>query len=134
MSAFEKITAQQQGKEHTPVWMVGQQLKDMLQDDPTLEEILDKDLDVKGMALADCAAKIKAFADEYHRKIKGNCIWKASSGNSTVCPASVRCRILHRSLSGRRKRHWISATFCEVTHGQGTDPAATAEPPHAGPA
>lgn len=74
MSAFEKITAQQQGKEHTPVWMVGQQLKDMLQDDPTLEEILDKDLDVKGMALADCAAKIKAFADEYHRKIKGNCI------------------------------------------------------------
>lgn len=74
MSAIEKITAQQQGKEGTDVWMVGQQLKDILRADPSLEEIVDKDLDVKGMSLANCAKRIKAFADEQHKKVKGSCV------------------------------------------------------------
>ena len=64
MSAFEKITAQQKGREGTPAWMVGEQLKDMCRDDARCEALLDKDLDVKDMSLEKAAAKIKAFADK----------------------------------------------------------------------
>lgn len=65
MSAFEKITAQQKGKDGTPAWMVGEQLKDMCRMDPRCEELLDKDLDVKEMGLEKAAAKIKEFADKH---------------------------------------------------------------------
>lgn len=76
MSVYEKIDAQCKGKEYTPVWGVGQQLKGILQADPSMEEIVDKDLDAKGMSLADCEKKIKARADEIHKtqKLKGVCI------------------------------------------------------------
>lgn len=73
MNVLEKIAAQQ-GEKYTDIWMVGQQLKDILRADPSLGEIVDKDLDVKGMLLADCAKKIKAWADEQHKKQKGNCV------------------------------------------------------------
>ena len=74
MSAIEKIRAQQAGKESTDVWMVGHQLKDILREDPSLEEILDTDLDVEEMSLTHCAGKIKEYADELHRKQKGSCV------------------------------------------------------------
>lgn len=60
--AIDKITAQQP-KERTPVWMVGEQLKDMLRAEPHLAELVAQDLDVKEMSLAECEKKIKAFAD-----------------------------------------------------------------------
>lgn len=63
-TALDKITAQQP-KERTPVWMVGEQLKDMLRAEPELAEIVAQDLDVKEMALAECEKKIKAFADKH---------------------------------------------------------------------
>ena len=65
MSAFEKITAQQKGKDMTPAWMVGEQMKDMCRMDPRCEELLDKDLDVKEMGLEKAAAKIKEYADKH---------------------------------------------------------------------
>lgn len=74
MSALVKILEQQEGKQHTDVWMVGQQLKGILRANPSLEEIMDKDLDVKEMSLACCARKIKAWADEQHKQVKGNCV------------------------------------------------------------
>lgn len=74
MTVYEKIAAQQKGHEHTDIWMVGQQLKDILHGDPALEEIVDKDLDVKEMSLSNAAKKIKAFADEQHKKTKGSCV------------------------------------------------------------
>lgn len=74
MNVYEKIEAQRKGKEYTDVWMVGQQLMDMLRRDPSLEEIVDKDLEVNGMGLADCAKKIKAWADEKHKEIKSRAI------------------------------------------------------------
>lgn len=74
MTVYEKIAAQQKGQENTDVLMVGQQLKDILRGDPALEEIVDKDLDVKDMSLANAAKKIKAYADEQHRKNKGSCV------------------------------------------------------------
>lgn len=63
-TALDKITAQQP-KERTPVWIVGEQLKDMLRAEPHLADIVAQDLDVKEMALAECEKKIKAFADKH---------------------------------------------------------------------
>lgn len=63
-AALDKITAQQP-KERTPVWMVGEQLKDILRGEPHLADIVAQDLDVKEMSLAECEKKIKAFADKH---------------------------------------------------------------------
>ena len=70
MTVFEKIEAQQQGKENSAVWMVGEQLKEICQQEPASAELVDKDLDMKGMSLADCEKQIKAYADKNR---KGNC-------------------------------------------------------------
>ena len=74
MSVYEKIGAQQKGREHTDVFMAGQQLKDILRDDPSPEEIVDKDLDVAEMSLVHCAKQIRAWADEQHKQAKGSCV------------------------------------------------------------
>lgn len=70
MTVYEKIAAQQNGHEDTEIWTVGQQLKDILRDDPALEEIVDKDMDVKEMSLVNAAKKIKDWADAQHKKTK----------------------------------------------------------------
>ena len=72
MTVYEKIEAQQKGREYTDAWGVGEQLKDILRADPSLEEIVSQDLDVKEMSLTAAAKKIKAWADEKHKKTKGN--------------------------------------------------------------
>ena len=67
MNVFEKIEAQQKGKEETAPWMVGEQLKDILRGQPELQELVDKDIDNKGMGLEDCEKKLKAYADKHHK-------------------------------------------------------------------
>lgn len=76
MSVYDKIDAQCEGKEYTTAWGVGQQLKDILRGDPSLEDIVDKDLDVAEMSLEKCEKKIKARADELHKahNLKQVCI------------------------------------------------------------
>ena len=64
MTVFEKISAQQ-GKERTPVWMVGEQLKEICEREPRSAELVAQDLDVPEMSLAHCEKKIKAFADAH---------------------------------------------------------------------
>ena len=64
MSAFDLIRAQQ-GQERTAVWMVGEQLMDILRREPELQEIAEQDLQREGMTLADCEKKIKAYADKH---------------------------------------------------------------------
>lgn len=64
MDVFEKIRAQQP-KERTPVWMVGEQLADIIRHDVAAQEIVSRDLDTAGMSLADCEKKIKAYADKH---------------------------------------------------------------------
>lgn len=64
MDVFEKIRAQQP-KERTPVWMVGEQLADIIRHDLAAQEIVSRDLDAESMGLADCEKKIKAFADKH---------------------------------------------------------------------
>ena len=70
MDVFEKIAALQKGKEGMAPWMVGEQLKDICRREPECAELVEKDLDVKGMGLEDCEKKIKAYADGHK---KGNC-------------------------------------------------------------
>lgn len=70
---IEKITEQQQGKENTDAFMVGEQLKDICRMNPDAVEIVLQDLDVPEMAIEKAAEKIKAYADEQHKKNKGNC-------------------------------------------------------------
>ncbi|MDO5399154.1 MAG: hypothetical protein Q4G33_14650 [bacterium] len=74
MDVYEKIAAQQNGKENTPAYMVGEQLKDIIRGNADIEELVTQDLDVEEMSIEKCAAKIKAHADEKHKKLKGNCI------------------------------------------------------------
>ena len=64
MDVFEKIRSQQP-KERTPVWMVGEQLADIIRHDAAAQEIVSRDLDAEGMSLADCEKKIKAYADKH---------------------------------------------------------------------
>ena len=71
--AIRKIEVQQP-KEHTSVWGLGEQLKDMLRAQPELAEIVCQDLDNKGMGIAECERKIKARADEIHRMAKGGSV------------------------------------------------------------
>lgn len=67
--AIEKITAQQP-KERTAVWMVGEQLKDILRAEPHLAELVAQDLEVEAMSIAKCEKKL----DEYAKKHKvGGC-------------------------------------------------------------
>ena len=84
MTVYEKIEAQQKGKEYTDVWGVGEQLKDILRADPSLEEIISQDLDVKEMSLTAAAKKIKAWADK-HRK-----------SNCAVVPPNVAEEIIRK--------------------------------------
>lgn len=67
----EKIRAQQ-GVEGTDVWMIGEQLLEIAEREPASAELLEKDLEVAAMSLPEAAKTMKAFADEKHRKIKGN--------------------------------------------------------------
>lgn len=62
--AIEKITAQQPKTENA-VWMVGEQLKDMLRTEPGLAEIVSRDMEVAEMSLTNCEKKIKAWADQH---------------------------------------------------------------------
>lgn len=61
--AIMKISAQQP-KERTAVWMVGEQLKDILRQEPHLAEIVLQDLEREAMSIAKCEKKIKEFADK----------------------------------------------------------------------
>lgn len=71
MTVFEKIEAQQKGKEDTPAWMVGEQLKDICRNDPCCAELILQDLDNGDMSIDKAERKIKAYADKQKRV--GNC-------------------------------------------------------------
>lgn len=82
MTVFEKIEAQQKGKENTAPWMVGEQLKDICRGDPHCAELVDKDLDNKSMSIEYAEKKIKAYADKH------------KTGNFACVPPNVAERIL----------------------------------------
>ena len=63
-AAIRKIE-QQQPKERTAVWMVGEQLKDLLRREPQWAGMVAQDLDNEAQTLAAVEKKIKAFADKH---------------------------------------------------------------------
>lgn len=67
MTVFEKIEAQQKGRENTAPWMVGEQLKDICRSDPKCAELVAQDLDNASMSIVEAEKKIKAWADK-HKK------------------------------------------------------------------
>ena len=75
--AIAAITAQQP-KERTDVWMVGEQLKDICRAEPHTAELIEKDMAVKGMGLADAAKKMKEYADA-HKTGSFACVTPAES-------------------------------------------------------
>ena len=72
MTVFEKIEAQQKGKENTPAWMVGEQLKDICRCDPHCAELVEQDPENASMSIVEAEKKIKAYADKQKRT--GNCV------------------------------------------------------------
>lgn len=75
MTVFEKIEAQQQGKENTAVWMVGQQLKDICRADPDCAALVEKDIDSKAMSIVEAEKKIKEWADKNKKaKAESSCV------------------------------------------------------------
>lgn len=69
----ELISGLQKGLEGTPEYMVGQQLKDICKD-KACAKIVAEDLKNKSMGLKAAAGRIKAWADEQHKKKGGSCI------------------------------------------------------------
>lgn len=82
MTVYELIEQQQQGKEDTEVWMVGEHLKDICRREPSCAAILEEDLQNPDMSLAKAERKIEAYA-RAHKKGKQGC-----------CPPQVAERIL----------------------------------------
>ena len=69
-----KIEAQQKGKEGTPEFNIGEQLKDIAGAEPASAELIDQDIEKEGMGLSDLADAFKKYADAEHKKKKGSCI------------------------------------------------------------
>ncbi len=69
-----EIRRQINGHSGDTVEIVGEQLLDMARGDDHAAEILLTDLGNKEMSIAKAEAKIRAYADEQHKKLKGNCV------------------------------------------------------------
>lgn len=71
---YQMIEAQQKGRENTPAWMIGEQLKEMAEREPACAELLEKDLVVEGMSLAAAEKNLKKYSDENHKGAGCFCI------------------------------------------------------------
>lgn len=71
---LRKISEQQQGKENTDIFMVGEQIKDICRNNEKATELVLGDLNVFEMSIEKCAAEIKKEADRLHKEKKGSCI------------------------------------------------------------
>lgn len=71
---FEIIEQQQKGRENTPAFMIGEQLKEIAAREPASAELLEKDLIVAGMGLDGAAKKLQEYADANHKTAKCFCI------------------------------------------------------------
>ena len=71
---IEIIEQQQAGHEGEALWMVGEQLKEIAEREPSSAELLAQDLTVEGMDLAGAAKALQKYADKHHGKAKCFCI------------------------------------------------------------
>lgn len=68
------ISEQQKGQQNKPAFMVGEQLKEIAQNEAAACELLVQDLKVKEMDLTAAAAKLKEYADKNHGNAREFCI------------------------------------------------------------
>jgi hypothetical protein len=71
---IEIITRQQQGHENEPLFMVGEQLKDIASREPASAELLEQDLEVEAMSLRAAAAELQKYSDKNRGSAKCFCI------------------------------------------------------------
>ncbi len=71
---YDIIAAQQKGHENEPIFMIGEQLKDIARNEPQAAELLEHDLETPGMGLADAAKKLKEYSDKNRGKATCFCI------------------------------------------------------------
>lgn len=64
-TVIKQIEGQQAGKENTAPYYVGEQLKDIIRNNPQAAEIVGQDLKIKEMSIVECEKKIKAYADKH---------------------------------------------------------------------
>ena len=64
------IEAQRKGKEESPIWMVGEQLLDIAAGEPSVVDILKRDLEIPEMSIIEAEKKIKEWSDKHK---KGSC-------------------------------------------------------------
>ena len=69
-------------KDHSPQWMVAEQLKDICRQEPRSAELIAQDLQVKAMSITEAEKKIKAYADSH------------KTGNFSCVPPAEADRIL----------------------------------------
>ena len=106
---IEKITAMQAGLEGTPEWMVGEQLKEICAD-LDCAGLVEQDLAGDGMGLKECAAKIKAYADEQRKPPKQTVSASRPTWRRALSASSTACRSgpLRRSRQNRPNRRTAS--------------------------
>ena len=72
---IKKITEQQDKLDaSSPAFIVGEQLKEMCEKQPSIRELILQDLDVPEMSIQKAADKLKAYADKNHKSAKCFCI------------------------------------------------------------
>ena len=59
------IEAQQKGHEEEPIYMIGEQLKEIAERESASAELLLRDLEVDGMGLEGAAKELKKYADKH---------------------------------------------------------------------
>lgn len=71
---YQMIEAQQKGRENTPAWMIGEQLKEIAAHEPASAELLEQDLTNEAMSLKAAAKKLQEYADKHHKGAGCFCI------------------------------------------------------------
>lgn len=79
-TVIKQIEGQQAGKENTAPYYVGEQLKDIIRNNPQAAEIVGQDLKIKEMSIVECEKKIKAYADK-HKKNNFACVTPQQAEN-----------------------------------------------------
>lgn len=76
MTDYKTLINAQQEKvaQCSDIWMVGEQLKEICENEPECAKLVVQDLEGGALTLKACAGKIKEKADEEHKKSHGTCV------------------------------------------------------------
>ena len=71
---FSIIEEQQKGHETDPIYMLGEQIKEIAKREPACIELLEQDLNTPGMQLSDLSDHFQKYADKNHGSKNCFCI------------------------------------------------------------